>query len=102
MSMDPYNQLFFVEETKGAAFSTVQPEPANLIFLYDPFPYQDFPATAMAVDAGDNLYSLWSSSGNCEIQQQSLCSAENNNVSFTKIAGSRLRLQGRWRTCGKC
>src|SRR5580692_1492265 len=35
MSMDPYNHLFFVEETSGAAFSTVQPEPANLIFIYD-------------------------------------------------------------------
>jgi sugar lactone lactonase YvrE len=90
MSMDPYNHLFFVEETRGAAFSTVQPTPANLISLYDPFPYQDSPSTAMAVDANDNLYSLWSTSGNCEIQQQSLYNAENSNVAFNKVAGGRI------------
>jgi len=90
MSMDPYNHLFFVEETSGAAFSTVQPEPANLIFIYDPFPYQNSPSAAMAVDSGDNLYSLWATSGNCEIQQQSLYNAENENVSFIKVAGGRI------------
>ncbi|MGC2636640.1 MAG: hypothetical protein WA294_05655, partial [Acidobacteriaceae bacterium] len=90
MSIDPYNHLFFVEETSGAAMSTVQPEPPNLIFLYDPFPYQDSPSTAMAVDANDNLYTLWSTSGNCEIQQQSLYNAENENVAFNKVAGGRI------------
>jgi hypothetical protein len=92
MSMDPYNHLFFADSHSGAAFSTVQPEPANLIFLYDPFPYQTSPSSAMAADAGDNLYSLWVNSGACEIVQQSLYNAENNNVSFTKIAGGH--------TCG--
>lgn len=92
MSMDPYNHLFFVEETEGAAISTVQPQPGNLIFLYDPFPYQDSPSSAMAVDANDNLYTLWATSGNCEIQQSSLYNAEYDNVFFTKVAGGR--------TCG--
>jgi hypothetical protein len=92
MSMDPYNNLFFVDNHNGAAFSTVQPTPANLIFLYDPFPYQQSPSAAMAVDAGDNLYSLWAISGVCEIVQQSLYNAENNNVAFNKIAGGH--------TCG--
>jgi hypothetical protein len=44
----------------------------------------------MAVDAGDNLYSLWSDGGECEIVQSSLYNAENNNVSFTKIAGGHI------------
>jgi len=92
MSMDPYNHLFFVDSHQGAAFSTVQPIPANLIFLYDPFPYQQSPSAAMAVDAGDNLYSLWANGGVCEIVQQSLYNAENSNVSFNKIAGGH--------TCG--
>jgi hypothetical protein len=92
MSMDPYNHLFFVDSHQGAAFSTVQPIPANLIFLYDPFPYQTSPSSAMAVDAGDNLYSLWSNGGVCEIVQQSLYNAENSNVAFTKVAGGH--------TCG--
>ncbi len=92
MSIDPYNHLFFVDSHSGAAFSTVQPTPANLIFLYDPFPYQQSPSAAMAVDAGDNLYSLWANGSVCEIVQQTLYNAENNNVSFTKIAGGH--------TCG--
>jgi len=92
MSMDPYNRLFFVDSHAGAAFSTVQPTPANLIFLYDPFPYQQTPAAAMAADANDNLYSLWANGGVCEIVQQTLYEAENNLVSFTKIAGGH--------TCG--
>lgn len=90
MSIDPYNHLFFVDSHQGAAFSTVQPTPANLIFLYDPFPYQTSPASAMAVDAGDNLYSLWANGGVCEIVQSSLYNAENSNVSFTKIAGGHV------------
>jgi hypothetical protein len=92
LSMDPYNHMFFVESTEGAALSTVQPIPANLIFLYDPFPFQTNPPNAMAVDAGDNLYSLWSNGGVCEITQQSLYNAENALVSFNKIAGGH--------TCG--
>jgi hypothetical protein len=90
MSIDPYNHLFFVDSHQGAAMSTVQPIPANLIFLYDPFPYQTSPSSAMAVDAGDNLYSLWANGGVCEIVQSSLYNAENNNVSFTKIAGGHI------------
>jgi hypothetical protein len=92
MSMDPYNHLFWVDGHEGAAFSTVQPLPANLIFLYDPFPYQATPSSAMAVDAGDNLYSLWANGGDCEIAQQSLYNAENSNVAFIKVAGGH--------TCG--
>ncbi|MGA8151498.1 MAG: Ig-like domain repeat protein [Terriglobales bacterium] len=92
MSMDPYNHLFFVDSHLGAAFSTVQPVPANLIFLYDPFPYQQSPSAAVAVDAGDNIYSLWANGGVCEIVQQSLYNAENSNVAFTKVGGGH--------TCG--
>ncbi len=92
MSMDPYNNLFFADGHQGAAMSTVQPIPANLIYLYDPFPYQQTPSAAMAVDAGDNLYSLWANGGVCEIAQSTLFNAENSNVNFTKIAGGH--------TCG--
>src|SRR6185437_1755492 len=92
MSMDPYNHLFFVDEHNGAAFSTVQPTPANLIFLYNPFAYQSSPSNAMAVDSGDNLYTLWANGGVCEIVQQSLYNAENSILNFNKIAGGH--------TCG--
>ncbi len=92
MSIDHYNNLFFVDSHQGAALSTVQPIPAKLIFLYDPFPYQTSPSSAMAADAGDNLYSLWANGGVCEIVQSSLYNAENSNVAFSKIAGGH--------TCG--
>ncbi len=87
MSVDAYNHLFFVDSHQGAAMATVQPIPAMLIFLYDPFPYQTSPSSAMAVDAGDNLYSVWANGGVCEIVRSTLYDAENSNVSFTKIAG---------------
>ena len=89
MSMDPYSHLFFTNEIGGAAFATVQPTPATLVFVYDPFPYQDSPSTAIVVDSNDNLYTLWSTTANCEIQRQTLYDAENSNVIFTKIAGGR-------------
>jgi hypothetical protein len=91
LSIDPYNNLFFPEETNGAAMSTVQPLPANLVFLYDPFPYQTNPTSPIAVDGDDNIYSLWSSD-DCEIIQQSLYNAEHSSVDFNKVAGGR--------TCG--
>jgi sugar lactone lactonase YvrE len=92
MSMDPDNRLFFVDGHNGAAFSTVQPTAPNLIFLYDPFPYQTNPTTPIAVDSGDNLYSFWSNGGECEILQSTLYNAENGFISFNKVAGGH--------TCG--
>jgi sugar lactone lactonase YvrE len=92
LSMDPYNNLFFVNGVQGAALSTVQPTPATLINLYDPFPYQTNPAGPMAVDSGDNLYSSWTPGANCAIEAQSLYDAENSIVFITQVAGGR--------TCG--
>jgi hypothetical protein len=92
MSMDAYNHLFFADDHLGAAFATVQPLPAKLVFLYDPFPYQTNPSSAIAADASDNIYSLWSNGGECEIVKSTLYDAENSNVIFTKIVGGH--------TCG--
>jgi hypothetical protein len=89
MSMDPYNNMFFTEQSAGGAFSTVQPIAANLISLYNPFAYQTNPPSAAAMDASDNVYTLWSTSGNCRIVQQSLYNAENSKVAFVNIAGGR-------------
>src|ERR1700722_9346389 len=92
MSIDAYNHLFFADSHQGAAMATVQPLPAKLIFLYDPFPYQTNPASAIGADASDNLYSMWSNGGECEIVRSTLYDAENSNVTFTKIVGGH--------TCG--
>lgn len=92
MSIDAYNHLFFVDSHQGAALATVQPLPAKLIFLYDPFPFQTNPSSPLASDASDNVYSLWSNGGTCSIIRQTLFDMENSNVIFTKIAGGH--------TCG--
>lgn len=90
MSMDPYNNMFFTEQSSGGAFSTVQPGPPNLISLSNPFAYQTTPPSASAIDANDNVYTLWTTSGTCRIVQQSLYNAENSNVFYVNIAGGRI------------
>ncbi len=92
MSIDRYNNLFFVDADAGAAMSTVQPVPATLIYLYDPFPYQTTPSSPIVVDNNDNIYSAWSNGGTCSIMQSSLYNAENSKVIFNKVAGGH--------TCG--
>jgi hypothetical protein len=92
MSIDAYNHLFFVDSHQGAAMATVQPLPAKLIFLYDPFPFQVNPSNPIVSDASDNLYSFWYNGSVCEIVRSTLYDAENSNVIFTKIAGGH--------TCG--
>jgi sugar lactone lactonase YvrE len=92
MSMDRNNNLFFADNHQGAAMATVQPLPAKLIFLYDPFPFQVNPSNPIAVDSSDNIYSLWANGSVCSIIQQSLYNAENSNVTFNKVAGGH--------TCG--
>ncbi len=92
MSIDSYNHIFFPDTHSGAAMATVQPVPARLIFLYNPFPFQTNPSSPMVVDASDNLYSMWSNGSVCEIARASLYDAENTNVIFTKIVGGH--------TCG--
>jgi hypothetical protein len=90
MSIDPYNHLFFADTHMGAALATVQPLPAKLAFLYDPFPYQTNPSSAIAADSADNIYSMWFNGGECEIVRQTLTDAENVNVNFTKIVGGHI------------
>ena len=94
MSMDRDNNLFFTNANGGAALSTVQPVPATFITLVDPFPYQEAYSDAFAIDANDNLYTLWapSSTENCEIISQSAYDAENDIGTYTRIVGTR--------TCG--
>src|SRR5262249_14833848 len=72
--------------------ATVQPLPAKLVFLYDPFPFQTNPTSAIVADASDNIYDAWTNSGECSIVKGTLFDAENSNVIFTKVAGGR--------TCG--
>ena len=90
LSTDGYNNLFFVDSHMGAAMATVQPLPAQLIFLYNPFPYQTNPSSPIVADQSDNIYSLWANGGECEIVRASLSDAENSVVRFTKVIGGHI------------
>jgi hypothetical protein len=92
LSSSDGDTIFYTDSHTGAAMSVVQPLPANLVFLYDPFPYQTNPPSAFAADGYANLYSQWSNGGECEIVGASLLDAENTNVRFTKVTGGH--------TCG--
>ncbi len=92
MAMDRNNNLFFADADQGVAMSTVQPLYPNLIYLYDPFPFQTNPSSPITVDSGDNIYSVWANGSECQIMQSSLYSAENSKVIFNKVAGGH--------TCG--
>jgi Bacterial Ig-like domain (group 3) len=92
MAIDADNRLFFADNHQGSAMATVQPLPAKLIFLYNPFPFQTNPSSPITADASDNIYSLWYNGGECEIVRSTLYDAENSNVIFTKIVGGH--------TCG--
>ncbi|WP_058186052.1 choice-of-anchor D domain-containing protein [Terracidiphilus gabretensis] len=92
MAMDRNNNLFFADADQGVAMSTVQPLYPNLIYLYNPFPFQTNPSSPITVDSGDNLYSVWADGSECQIMQSSLYDAENSKVAFNKVAGGH--------TCG--
>lgn len=90
MSIDHNNNLIFANEGNGAAFSALQPTPPTYFNLYSPFAYQEATLPdGFAADYNDNIYSLWSITTICEIQQQSLFNAEESSVAFTKVAGGR-------------
>jgi hypothetical protein len=95
MATSDGNSIFFSEATSGAALSVTHPEPATLLRLYNPFPYQTNPVGAFAVDSNENLYSSWTTGagpGVCAIVAQPLYYAENFLAYYSKVAGGR--------TCG--
>ncbi len=89
MSIDPSNQLFFAEQSLGAAVSQVLPYSPSLARIYDPFTYQETNPDAFAVDAYDNMYSFWNTTGVCAIVSQYYSDAVNSHSVYKKIAGGR-------------
>ena len=90
MATSDGNTIFFTDQNIGAALSDVEDEPASLLRLYDPFPYQATPQTAFSVDSSGNLYTAWLTSGDCEIVVQPLYDAENSITHVIKVAGGRI------------
>jgi hypothetical protein len=92
MSIDPNNSIFMVEQHRGAMVAYAQPYPAQIAYLYDPFTFQNANQGVVAVDAYDNIYSLWSIPNNCQIASQYFSDAANSHQVYRKVAGGK--------TCG--
>jgi hypothetical protein len=91
ISIDPYDNLFFEEGTKGAAEMPV----ANLAggsgnlslwYLTDQFNYTSGSPTSFAVDGNDNIYNFYGYGTTCFLQEESAYSAEYSPVA-KKVAG---------------
>jgi hypothetical protein len=88
LSMDANNNMFFAVQG-GAAISTVLPAPPTFGTISDPFPSQESFVDAFAVDANDNLYSYWNTTGVCQIVVQTFSDSVNNRAVYRHVAGTR-------------
>lgn len=89
MAMDANNNLFFVDQALGAAMALTQPFQPKLGRLYDPFTFQNTAPGVITVDAYDNIYSLWSTTGVCQLVSQYFSDAANTHGVYKKVAGGR-------------
>ncbi|HEX4321953.1 MAG TPA: Ig-like domain repeat protein [Acidobacteriaceae bacterium] len=92
ISIDPYDNLFFDERTKGAAEMPVSAIGGgsgtfNLWYLSNQFIYTSGKGASMAVDGSDNLYNFYNySTSVCYIQEEPAYNAEYSPV-IKKVAG---------------
>ena len=91
MSIDPYDNIVMVEGNRGAMELIAQPYPSKMARLYNPFTFQTSSQGTLAVDANDNIYSLWNA-GVCQIASQYFSDSANGRAVYKKIAGGK--------TCG--
>ena len=88
MSIDPFDNLFFEEQTKGAAEMPVANVSGggslNLWYLTDAYSYLSGIAS-FAVDRNDNLYTAWG----CRILRETLYNAE-NSPRYQRVAGDAI------------
>lgn len=90
ISIDPSDTMIFEDDSNGAAKSQLQPSGATLLRLYDPFSYPATTPVAFGVDADQTLYTAYTSQGACQINTQSLSSAEQFLNAYSKVAGGRI------------
>ncbi len=89
ITIDQYDNMYFAEGTRGAAWSAIHPEPTTLTRLADPFTYQTGNPGAFTVNNGI-LFSAWTSAGACQISTQPLYYAETGGPYYSKVAGGRI------------
>jgi hypothetical protein len=92
INIDPYDNLFFEEGTKGAAEMPVASMAGgsgslNLWYLTNQFVYSSGNPASFAVDGSDNIYDFYNyGTGTCFIQEEPVYNAEYSPVA-KKIAG---------------
>jgi len=93
MATDPYGNVF-LNDQNGALRIVPVPDDIfeNAIPLYLAYDSPFTGSLPIAVDASDNIYSYYGSSGSCAIFGQSYYNAETTSNASTKVAGGR--------TCG--
>jgi Bacterial Ig-like domain (group 3) len=100
LSMDPYNNLFFEEGTKGAAEMPVGSISGgsgvlNLWYLSDQFSYSSGSPASFTVDANDNLYTFYNfSSYTCFLLEEPLYNAEYSPTANRVAGGARCGFSG--------
>ena len=92
ISINANDTMFFAEAGQGAALSQIQPTPATLVRLLDPFTYTETAPATFSADANSILYTAWTTAGACQINAQILYNAEYSIETWSKVAGGR--------TCG--
>jgi hypothetical protein len=94
VSIDSGNNLFMAERTKGALEMPVagwaggSATTLDLWYLRDDFEYTDGSAAALAVNAGDEIFSNYYFPGAvCFIVEEPLYGAETSSPNYTRVAG---------------
>jgi hypothetical protein len=97
LSMDPNNNLFLEEQTKGAMEASVGDvagyeglsPPINVWYLQDDFAPFTGAGTALSVNANDDLFTAYSYGTNvCDIVEEAAYEAEGTSTpSYTRVAG---------------
>jgi len=87
ISVTAGNALIYEEAKYGAAISQ-EPYPATFLRLYDQSDYPSVPdLSAFAADAQGNLYTFWNFGTACEIDAQTLDTAETRINGHVKVVG---------------
>ena len=101
INIDPYDNLFFEEATKGAAEMPVATVAGgsggalNLWYLKNQFTYTSGTPASFAVDGNDNIYNFYNySTGTCYIQQDPLYNAETTPIAKKVVGGSACGFSG--------
>ena len=91
ISIDAYDNLVITDNGPNSGADILNTiSPSNSFYrLLNPFSYASGTASALAVDAADNIYTSLAISSMCSIEMQNLYNAENYLPIYSKVVGGR-------------